>query len=281
MSADTPVSVPKPGSSAFQELKKRERDWARAYHERGDGVTGYDLLKPKEQEWVENYFVMGRNATAASRAMGYAAPRKHGWRTSTNVHIRAVVAERLAALRIEANEVLYRIEQRATATAEDFLTFETVQRREDVYVPISQAIAQLRDEVEEGRIVAARLGLEGKEQQAHDEEMDAIERRIVRYEVRQERHPGALVRMPGPVTEHVRAVFDLAAMREVGKLHLVKSVKRDKDGGFTVELHDAAKADEMLGKHLGLFTERIDLTTGGEPLKEIRVSIAPPRQRGS
>ena len=76
------------------------------------------------------------------------------------------------------------------------------------------------------------------------------------------------------------ARFDLARMRDAGKLHLVKSVTKNADGSQKVELHDASKADEMLGKHLGLFTEKIDLTTGGEPLREIRVSIATPRRRG-
>lgn len=281
MSSGSPTDVPKPGSGAFLDLKKRERDFCEAYHGRADGVTGYDLLTSKEQEWVENYFRMGRNATAASRAMGYAAPEKHGWRMSNNVHVRAVLAERLAGLRIEANEVLYRIEQRATATAEDFLRFDTVQRRPKVWAPVAVAIEEKRHEVEVERETIARLGLSGKDRQAADADLEKLERELVRLEVVQERDPDRVVRIRGPVEERVVASFDLARMRDAGKLHLIKSVKRLADGGFSVEMHSAEKADELLGKHLGLFTERLDLTTGGEPLKEIRVTVVPPRSRGA
>ncbi len=280
MSSGSPTDVPKPGSGAFLDLKKRERDFCEAYHGRADGVTGYDLLTSKEQEWVENYFRMGRNATAASRAMGYAAPEKHGWRMSNNVHVRAVLAERLAGLRIEANEVLYRIEQRATATAEDFLRFEEYEYVPRVRVPLAEAIEKARAELEvERRVGNAERDPERAERSK--ELQRAIQRRIDRMEVELDEDPDATALVDGEPETRERAVFDLAKMRDAGKLHLVKSVTKNNDGSQKVELHDAAKADELLGKHLGLFTERLDLTTGGEPLKEIRVTVVPPRSRGA
>lgn len=240
----------------------------------------YDALTDKQREWLDTYFVMGRNATAVSRSMGYKDPRKHGYRMSSNVHIREAIAERLAALKIEANAVLYRIEQRAEATAEDFLTYRTVQRQRKVWVPVAIAIEEKRHEVDVERETIARLELSGKARTAADEALAKLEAELVRLEVVQERDPNRMVRIPGPVIEEERADFDLVAMRDAGKLHLLKSVKRLADGGYSVELHDAAHADDVLAKHAGLLTERVDITTGGEPLKEIRVSIASPRTRG-
>lgn len=279
MPAGSPTDVPKPGSSAFLELKKRERDFCEAYHEREDGVEAYDLLKPKEQEWVNLYFTMGRSHTAVSRAMGYAAPRKHGWRMSTSVHIRATIAERLAALRIEANDVLYRIEQRATATAEDFLRFEEYEHTPRVRVPLAEAIERARAELQ----VERRVGSGEKDPEraeASRQLQKSMRRRIERMEIELDEDPEATALVDGEPETRERAVFDLARMREAGKLHLVKSVTKNADGSQKVELHDAAKADELLGKHLGLFAERLDLTTGGEPLREVRVEIVPPRTRG-
>ena len=262
-------------------LSKRERSWATAYAERDPEAEtpGYDLLTQKEQEWVENYMRMGRNQTAASRAMGYSAPDKHGWRMSKNVHVRVAVAERVASLRIEANDVLYRIDQRARATGEDFLRFETRQRRPKVWAPVALAIEEKRHEVDVERETIARLELTGKARDEADAALAKLERELVRLEVVQEQDPARHVRIDGPIVERVEASFDLAAMRDAGKLHLVKSVKRDKEGGIAVELHSAEHADDVLAKHLGLLTEKVDLTSGGEPLREIRVSIAAPRTR--
>ena len=214
-------------------------------------TPAYDALTKKEREWVETYFTMGRNHTAVSRSMGYKDPRKHGWRMSTKVHIQEAIAERLAELRIEANDVLYRVDQRAQASAEDFLAFETKQVRPKVWAPVSIAIAEKRFEVEVEREMIARLELTGEDRKAADKDLDRLERQLVRLEIIQEEDPDRHVRIRGPVVEVVEATFSLASMRDAGKLHLVKSVSRTKDG-MKVELHDAARADELLAKHLGL-----------------------------
>ena len=72
MSADT---LPRPGTPAHDAISARERQFCAAYHVARDaGDTSpdlaYGLLKPKEREWIDLYMEMGRNKTAASRAMG-------------------------------------------------------------------------------------------------------------------------------------------------------------------------------------------------------------------
>lgn len=72
-------------------------------------------------------------------------------------------------------------------------------------------------------------------------------------------------------------VIDLDQAALLGKLHLVKKVKQrifhhlNEDGEVTsievraeVELHDPQKALELLGKHHGLFKEKVELSGGLE-----------------
>lgn len=230
---------------------------------------------------------MGFNGRAAHRAAGYGDEKTtdqsrdaSASRMLSNVKVKAAIQERLDAFRVQANEVLYRIDQRARATGADFLRFDVRQRRPKVWAPVAVAIEEKRHEVEVERETLARLDLTGKDRQAADADLAKLERELVRLEVVQSKDPTRLVRILGPLVERVEASFDLDAMREAGKLHLIKSVKRLSDGGYSVELHDAAKADELLAKHLGLLTDRLDVTSAGEALKEIKVTIAAPRQRG-
>src|SRR5512139_3147802 len=57
--------------------------------------------------------------------------------------------------------------------------------------------------------------------------------------------------------------LDLDKVREHG--YLVKSLRWTMHGPV-LELHDAQRALELMGKHFGLFVEQVDLTSGGLPL---------------
>jgi Terminase small subunit len=65
--------------------------------------------------------------------------------------------------------------------------------------------------------------------------------------------------------------IDLAAARDAGKLHLVKSRSKTKDGE-RIELYDAQAALEKIGRAHGLFTDNVavsgELTTKGYTVKE-------------
>ena len=67
---------------------------------------------------------------------------------------------------------------------------------------------------------------------------------------------------------------DLERMLADGKAHLIKGTKWDRLGNLVVEFYDAHAALVDLGKHLGLFTERVDVTSGGQPLKGY-VTVSP------
>ena len=59
--------------------------------------------------------------------------------------------------------------------------------------------------------------------------------------------------------------LDAAAIARAEKTHLIKKTKQTKYG-LEVELYDAQAALEKIGRALGLFKDRLDVTTGGEPL---------------
>lgn len=63
------------------------------------------------------------------------------------------------------------------------------------------------------------------------------------------------------------AVIDLEQARELGKLHLLKKFREDKDGSRAIELHDPQAALGQLGRYHGLFLDKTALTdpTGKHP----------------
>lgn len=70
--------------------------------------------------------------------------------------------------------------------------------------------------------------------------------------------------------------IDLKAARAAGKLHLIKKLKRttrsdDKDGLFTtteIELYDAQAATVQLGRHHGLFADRLEIVDWREEARK-------------
>ncbi len=62
--------------------------------------------------------------------------------------------------------------------------------------------------------------------------------------------------------------LDLKAARAAGRLHLVKKYNKTKQG-LSIELYDAQAALVQLGKHHGLFAERIKLETWQSEIVEL------------
>jgi phage terminase small subunit len=83
----------------------------------------------------------------------------------------------------------------------------------------------------------------------------------------------SFVERDDPVTgnKETIAVIDLEHAREMGKLHLLKKLREDKDGSRTIELHDPQAALGQLGRYHGLFLDKTALTdpTGKHPVPVI------------
>lgn len=62
--------------------------------------------------------------------------------------------------------------------------------------------------------------------------------------------------------------LDVERLIADGKAHLIKKVTYGKEGDISsVELYDAQAALVHIGRHHQLFSDKIDLTSGGQPLK--------------
>lgn len=68
--------------------------------------------------------------------------------------------------------------------------------------------------------------------------------------------------------------LDFAQLIADGKGHLIKAIRPTKNGNV-IEFYNAQGALQWLGKYHGLFTERVDVTTGGERVKGYTVLAHP------
>ncbi len=59
--------------------------------------------------------------------------------------------------------------------------------------------------------------------------------------------------------------IDIAKAKKAGKMHLIKSISRGKQG-IKIEIYDAHAALVDIGRHEKLFTDNFDMTSGGKPL---------------
>ena len=65
-----------------------------------------------------------------------------------------------------------------------------------------------------------------------------------------------------------KGFIDVEQLVNDGKAYLIKAIKPGAHGD-TYEFYDSQNALALLGKHHGLFTDKMDVTSGGEPLKVI------------
>lgn len=63
---------------------------------------------------------------------------------------------------------------------------------------------------------------------------------------------------PFEVGEKTIVMVDLGKALEEGKTHLIKKLKYNAQGGLEIELHDSQAALEKLGRHHGLFTDKVE-----------------------
>jgi phage terminase small subunit len=223
--------------------------------------------RPDRSRFVAEYLI-DLNATEAAKRCGYSpkTAKVQGSRLLTCADIAADVEKakkaRIERTLVKADDVLARWLRRAAATAEDFLTQRTIQRRSRMWITIAEAAQRKRDELAMEREYGLRVALGDKELKGHELTLKAMEREAVRLELRAERDPGYMVEVEGPLETVVVEEFDLVRMREAGRLDLVKLVQRDREGGVKVQLHDAAQADEALARHLGLFNDKLKVEVG-------------------
>ena len=62
--------------------------------------------------------------------------------------------------------------------------------------------------------------------------------------------------------------FNEIDTRAVKKIIIKKGKDEDEGDLITLELHDKLKATELIGKHIGAFSDKLDVTTKGKKLPD-------------
>jgi hypothetical protein len=73
--------------------------------------------------------------------------------------------------------------------------------------------------------------------------------------------------------------LDLKKAEKLGLLHLVKKISYDRKGNPTLELHDAQAALQLLAKHHGLLTEKVE-HSGTVRIEDVLGSLDPESAAG-
>lgn len=210
----------------------------------------------KQQAFLAYYFgVSNWNATDAARRAGYAYPNTEGPRLLLNAGVKKLIKERLDELSMSGREVVVRLTEQARADMDDFVTIQDVPITRTITRRVDGLLAELRQKIQFEEAYADRIGLEGEERQAHDDDIARLRRRETRYEMQLEWDADATEDVVVTRMEK-RPDIDLAKAQEEGKLHLVKSFNADTG---RIELYDAQAAQVHLGKVHGLFRDVRDV----------------------
>jgi phage terminase small subunit len=201
-------------------------------------------LEPREQRFVQHYLAC-LNKTKAAKLAGYSerSARSIGHENLTKPDIAAAVAAGMELHVMPPAEALARLSAQARGDMGDFLRVD----EEEITLTWSVIEApKVTDEMGGSNVDMA--GLMSK--LASLDNVTPTDRILQTATVKR-----AFARL------------DLQAAGEAGLLHLVKKYSLKDDGTVAIELYDAQKALELVGKHHGQFVERQELTgKGGAPL---------------
>lgn len=234
----------------------------------------YDALSPKRRALVDAYLANGYNGTRAHETAGYGNANTNDDTRSVNASrmlaeakMREAVRERMRERRLSADEVLDRWRDQALGTAEDYVSFYERRRKRTEQVSVTEAILRRTLALQEAEHVRDHGAFDGDELTAQGRLIRAHERELARLDFLDRTAPDAPVTVDGPEEVTYEPFLDLAKLQRAGKMHLVKSFRVLPDGSRSAELYDAQKALDSLARAMALFTDRVDVTSGGRALE--------------
>lgn len=222
-----------------------------------------DSLPPRRRLFVVEY-LKDLNATAAARRAGYsdANPGQEGGRLLQDPDVQAAIKEamdeRAKAVGIEAEDVLRALVDVAMADPNEVVQF----RRTCCRHCWGEAFGYQRTAGEMKRDRAQHVADMRRKQQDADRDNKAFEPTTFDeaggegYDARREPNelcPECFGEGHGDVFAQDTRLLTGAARR------LYAGVKRTKDG-FEVKMRDQDKAVELLGRHLGMFVDKVELS---------------------
>ncbi|WP_161883943.1 terminase small subunit [Deinococcus alpinitundrae] len=205
-------------------------------------------------------YVERPNATRAAKLAGYSQKTAYsqGQRLLKDVEVSSAIRLGQEETAMPASEVKSRTSEVARATLEDFFTFDQRQHRPMQLRPVSELLTELFSEIAfEERFVKRAEFLGKKERADHDKAQAARKREALRMELEMEDNPKAKRWAPGPPVIVEVERLDLAKARDLGVLHLLKSLKYTQHGP-AIELQSQEHARDQLGKLHGLWRDEPD-----------------------
>jgi phage terminase small subunit len=227
-----------------------------------------EKLRPQWRKFVLAYCDT-LNGTKAALAAGYSeiSARQQAHRLLTNDDIKSAIQEVLGFAGMNAEEIAARWDRVARADLSDFYTKVEYEEPTTVPRPLIERIAELEYEYDFEQRVADRQVLTEKEQRSHELQQARLRNKIVRLEVELEMNPAATYQAAGLPVKKYRMDLDLVKAADLGLLDLAKGITEGRNGtGLT--LRDVDAALDNLAKWRGMLVNKVDLTSGGEPVAQ-------------
>jgi phage terminase small subunit len=225
-------------------------------------------LTPQRRKFVLAYCDT-LNGAKAALAAGYSeiSARQQAHRLLTNDDIKAAVKSVLGFAGMNVEEIAARWDRLARADLADFYTKVEYEEKTKVTRPLLERIAELEYERDFEERVAKRQTLDEDEAERHYYRQLRRRNDIIRCQVELEMNPAATYLADGPPIKKYRMEIDLVKAADLGLLDLVKGIAEGRNGvGLT--LRDVDAALDNLAKWRGMLVNKVDLTSGGEPVAQ-------------
>lgn len=227
----------------------------------------------RQQRFIEAFCVSG-NCTQAAKAAGYSDEYAYsiGSRLSKNVEIKTAIAERTAALAMDAAMATKLISDIAQSSVNEFLKVEEVEQKTWILRPLAESIEAMKAEIAFEKEYAIRAELEVDELEDHLFRQKKRSRQIIRWELELEANPEATERIEGPKVLVKQARLDMVKLAEARDGGRIKSLSFG-EFGPKVELYAADAALDKIARMHGLYEKDnrqaagtdVEIIIGGSP----------------
>jgi phage terminase small subunit len=260
------VQKPKPEPKNFREALKRLTAKQRAF------VVAY-LSSPATRF----------NATQSAIDAGYSAKTAYsmGEENLRKPEIRRAIDFGLEEAGLSPAQAVARLEEHAKATLEDFITLRPVYSRPMVSMQLWEAKAYVDSQVESLQAAVDALLTASSPDKTDEARIRNDLARFKRYAEffsqprMAEGKPrpwfdDELVDVPWFEESRLEPELDFDKARRAGKLHLLRKLEW-KQHGPSIELHPVQEAIVKLMHKQGQFTKKVDITSGGAPIKVLEI----------
>jgi phage terminase small subunit len=233
-----------------------------------------ESLNPRQRKFAEG-FCATFNATKAAVLAGYSekTARSIGSENLTKPDIKTAVRELLKKSAMDPEEIAARWTRLARAGLQDFYTKVEYEKTSEVEQPLMEAIEKIKEDIDyeyefmirSWEVLGTSEEDQGKELLQHEQYKRRRKLDILRYKMQLERDPKAFRIADGPKVKKYRLELDLVKAEELGMLDLIKAVVPT-EFGLKIELRSPDSAMDNMAKHLGMLTNKVDLTSKGESI---------------